>query len=250
MDGSQAKQQIGSQWIDKFGRVRTPRAEYHDDNGVVLYGQDAISAFDRELEEQQKLRQRFAREHPQEWTRYCQAKGYVDAPVVCVPQGHAPRAGTNDHRRGSRRGERSSSSSSDDPDPEPEPRICECGCGAPLEHHRVDARHLNPAHKARAWRAAQAERQLIRDVAQLGPESRSTAPCGCAECARARNGHYTVDPEVLAVWIEQIEDGRDSEQRGLVWPPRLTNGTEPIVVIDADGRRTEFSPSGMAAAIR
>lgn len=33
--------QVGPQWIDKFGRVRTPRAEYHDDHGNVYQGAEA-----------------------------------------------------------------------------------------------------------------------------------------------------------------------------------------------------------------
>ena len=120
-------------------------------------------AFDQELDRQQELRQRFAREHPQEWARYCRAKGYVDAPPVRPRQtsaprghapsrGHAPREGQNEHRRGSRRGDRARSSSSDDPDPDPEPRTCEW-CGASIEDLNADARHCGGAHRASHHRA-------------------------------------------------------------------------------------------------
>src|SRR5215204_291861 len=129
-----------------------------------------VSALNREIDEQQAIRQRFAREHPLEWARYCHAKRYVDAPplppsqargiAVGQDRGRAPRAATNGHRRGSRRGERSRSSSSDDPDPDPEPRVCECGCGASLEHLNADARVLSTACRGRVFRRRKAERAL------------------------------------------------------------------------------------------
>ncbi len=124
------------------------------DDGQHLTGEAARAAFDQELDKQQELRQRFAREHPREWVRYCQAKGYADAPPqTSAPRGHAPREGQNEHRRGSRRGGRARSSSSDDPDgSDPEPRTCEW-CGAPIDRLNVDARHCSDAHRARHHRA-------------------------------------------------------------------------------------------------
>ena len=91
-------------------------------------------------------------------------------------QGRAPRAATNQHRRGSRRGERASSSSSDDPDPDPGPhRTCECGCGASLDHLRSDARSLNGTHRMRALRRYEAERDEL--ILQPIAAAAITRPC-------------------------------------------------------------------------
>lgn len=38
--------QVGQQWVDKFGRVRTPCAYYERDDGTVLKGRAALDAFD------------------------------------------------------------------------------------------------------------------------------------------------------------------------------------------------------------
>ena len=163
--------------------------------------------------------------------------------------GHAPRTGDNDHQRGSKRGDRSSSSSSDDPDPDPEPRRSECGCGASIDHLRADARYLDD-HRVREWHRRQAELELIRDPAQVDPDVVRTAPCSCADCRHARNGGDAVDLEVLAVWIEQIGDHHLQSRSKPERPPRLTNGAEPIVVIDADGTRTEISPQRWQRSVR
>ena len=34
----------GTTWVDKFGRVRISTQEFHDDDGNIVYGQDAIQA--------------------------------------------------------------------------------------------------------------------------------------------------------------------------------------------------------------
>ena len=63
------------------------------DDGQHLTGEAARAAFDQELDKQQELRQRFAREHPREWVRYCQAKGYADAPPRQRAAGPRPTRG-------------------------------------------------------------------------------------------------------------------------------------------------------------
>jgi hypothetical protein len=213
--------------------------------------------FDEELQSQQKLREKFAREHPKQWAEYARRK---EAAMRCfdrdrmrkakvaafrtarergerasldlsaewtrahveparVPQGRAPRAAGNEHRRGSRRGERSRSSSSDDPDPEPEPRVCECGCGAPLDHLNADARFLNAAHRARTYRAAQKEE---------GFEPLSSIPRPCDACPHpATLPDEDGDPVCVVCGM-------------LLGTPSRPNGHEVVLalmVTDGDGQR-------------
>jgi hypothetical protein len=155
------------------------------DDGTELYGAEAVAAFSREVDAQQEQRQRFAREHPEEWARYCNLKGYVDAPLMAAvrrraPRGRAPRVATNMRHRGSQRGTRSASSSSDDPgDSDPEPRrICACGCGASIEHKAKQARFLSHAHAVRAGRAAERE-EPSRGFTPLEAPRRPACPHPC-----------------------------------------------------------------------
>jgi hypothetical protein len=39
--------QVGPQWVDRFGRVRTPRAYYQHNNGRVVVGPGALAVFDQ-----------------------------------------------------------------------------------------------------------------------------------------------------------------------------------------------------------
>ncbi len=97
--------------------------------------------------------------------------------------GRSPRVASNERRRGSRRGERSTSSSSDDPDDgDPEPhRLCECGCGSPIDHKRPNALYLNGTHKSRGWRDRKAARDLTQSRGDPDPSVawRQLTPCRC-----------------------------------------------------------------------
>ena len=75
--------QVGAQWVDKFGRVRTPRAEsYDDDDNLVAVGQEAIERFDAHLIEVHRHNRRVLSRRR---------------------QGRSPRAATNTRSRGSKR---------------------------------------------------------------------------------------------------------------------------------------------------
>jgi hypothetical protein len=95
--------------------------------------------------------------------------------------GRAPREARNQRRRGSRRGERSSSSSSDDPDPDPEPaerRLCQNKrCQTDISHLRPDARYCdnNGACKQAAWR----DRQTIKRLDDLEGTVTFGVSCKC-----------------------------------------------------------------------
>jgi hypothetical protein len=39
--------QVGPRWVDKFGRVRTPRAYFEYDDGTVVQGHAAVDAMNR-----------------------------------------------------------------------------------------------------------------------------------------------------------------------------------------------------------
>ena len=137
---------------------------------------------------------------------------------MSTPQGRAPRAATNTHRRGSRRGERSRSSSSDDPDPDAEPRACEW-CGASIEHRRAGARHCSAAHRARAWRAAQRVEPF---------EPLASVPRPCDACPH------------LATLPDEDGDPICVVCGTLVGAPSSPNGHEAIfahMVTDGEGQR-------------
>jgi hypothetical protein len=132
--------QVGAQWTDKFGRVRTPSAEFYDDDGnLVAVGQEAIERFDAHLDEVRLHNHR------------------VRALSRRRRQGRSSRPATNARSRGSKRGcsarrssERSGDSGSDSDSSEPPGRTCGCGCGLDISHRAPQARYASDAHAAYA----------------------------------------------------------------------------------------------------
>ena len=196
------------------------------ETGETLTGKTALATFDRHVEKKQEQRQRFAREHPKDWARFCRAREYVDAPAAPqgTPEGHAPRSATNARARGSKRGMRASSSSSDDPEPDPNPRICEW-CGGPIDpRKRRDARHCKDAHKSAARRA----RKKDENERALAPAPVKACKCGCcvsledpdgdrvcSSCGRYANPTHLTSPNGYeAVFALMITDA-DGQYRRL-----------------------------------
>jgi hypothetical protein len=201
-----ASAQVGAQWTDKFGRVRTPSAEFYDDDGnLVAVGQESIERFDVHNDAvQAKRREALRKMSPTVRRTYAT---YLRTGRLPEVRARAPREARNDHQRGSRRGERSTSSSSDDPGPEPEPakrRLCACNCGLDISHRAAQARYASDSHAAYARQRRKRDRDRARDlrpgVTRRDPYLRLDAD----ELERLRrrietgcrcNGHHIADPE-------------------------------------------------------
>lgn len=128
--------QVGAQWVDKFGRVRTPRAYLYDDyDNLVAVGQQAIAA---------TLPPRRQR-------------------------GHSARPATNQRVRGSRRStvrrssERSGDSGSDSESSEPPPRRLCAFCGKDIPANRSPrATHCSDRHADRDRQRRKRQRDRAR----------------------------------------------------------------------------------------
>ena len=181
--------QVGAQWVDKFGRVRTPRAEsYDDDDNLVAVGQEAIERFDAHLIEVHRHNRRVLSRRR---------------------QGRSPRAATNTRSRGSKRtssarrsSERSGDSGSGEGSEPPPPRLCACGCELDISHRAPQARYASDAHAAyaRQRRKRARARDLRPGVTRRDPYLRIEAD----ELERLRrrietgcrcNGHHIADGE-------------------------------------------------------
>ena len=247
----------------KTGTTSWTREEFRFDGGELRIVKIRVPVPVADPDEPAEWKAKFVDDHGNAY--YDQAawrqEAALWAPRLIRPrEGHAPREGGNDRRRGSRRGGRATSSSSDDPDPPPSARPCARGCGRPREQRnsycRECLRAINRSNQRTHRRRDRANPEVARDR-KADYAVAHGHPLEPAHCECGGQGAEQRDHQWICVFCGRAIRGAHSAVNG-----RIVEDLDVLEVFDAESRRgvrltviprpwrTRLNPAGSGALRR